>query len=241
MTPAWYPDPWGIAPLRWWDGAAWTGHVSGAPSIVDPMASLDLDKERDAGRQVRWAAWMIAAGHLLTVVSFAVMALGLAEVIRFAVENPSSDEVPPGSGVIVGAFVGSALASPLGLLGLVLLLIWLHRAVGNGISLGFPAPREPAMAVVSWFIPVVNFWWPYESLRECVDPHDTATRALIKRWWVVYLGAGFGFLVTPLAVLWTPLIAVVGAGAVGLVIYEARLLQQVVESVLASHSATANR
>jgi hypothetical protein len=26
---AWYPDPWGQAPLRWWDGQAWTDHVSG--------------------------------------------------------------------------------------------------------------------------------------------------------------------------------------------------------------------
>lgn len=25
---AWYPDPWGQARLRWWDGEAWTGHTS---------------------------------------------------------------------------------------------------------------------------------------------------------------------------------------------------------------------
>jgi hypothetical protein len=23
--PAWYPDPWGAASRRWWDGHAWTG------------------------------------------------------------------------------------------------------------------------------------------------------------------------------------------------------------------------
>ncbi len=27
-TAAWYPDPWGRARLRWWDGAEWTGYVS---------------------------------------------------------------------------------------------------------------------------------------------------------------------------------------------------------------------
>jgi uncharacterized protein DUF2510 len=25
---AWYPDPWGQAHLRWWDGQTWTGHTS---------------------------------------------------------------------------------------------------------------------------------------------------------------------------------------------------------------------
>lgn len=29
QPPGWYPDPYGHAPLRWWDGQAWTGHVQG--------------------------------------------------------------------------------------------------------------------------------------------------------------------------------------------------------------------
>lgn len=26
--PGWYPDPWALAPARWWDGRAWTGFVT---------------------------------------------------------------------------------------------------------------------------------------------------------------------------------------------------------------------
>jgi RsiW-degrading membrane proteinase PrsW (M82 family) len=29
-APGWYQDPWAVAPWRWFDGRAWTGHVHGA-------------------------------------------------------------------------------------------------------------------------------------------------------------------------------------------------------------------
>jgi hypothetical protein len=29
---AWYPDPWGEAPFRWWDGEGWTAWVTGPPA-----------------------------------------------------------------------------------------------------------------------------------------------------------------------------------------------------------------
>ena len=31
IAAGWYADPWEHAPMRWWDGAAWTGNVSSAP------------------------------------------------------------------------------------------------------------------------------------------------------------------------------------------------------------------
>jgi hypothetical protein len=31
-APGWYPDPWGLSPARWWDGATWTGYVAIAPA-----------------------------------------------------------------------------------------------------------------------------------------------------------------------------------------------------------------
>jgi hypothetical protein len=31
-APGWYPDPWAVAPLRWWDGAAWSWQTT-APGV----------------------------------------------------------------------------------------------------------------------------------------------------------------------------------------------------------------
>lgn len=201
---------------------------------------LDLAKERDTARQAQKAAWLIAVGQLLAIAVFAVMADGIVKMVRFSIENPSSEEVPPGLGQLMTASVGSALLSPLTLTGMILVLIWFHRAVTNGIALGIRPPREPAVAVASWFIPIVNFWWPYESLRDCVRADDTATRACIKRWWLVYLAMGFGGLVaSPLIVAWLPLGLLVGAGAVAAAVYEARLLHEVVARVLTSHTKLA--
>lgn len=32
QQPGWYPDPWGQAGQRWWDGQQWSSNVSGAPA-----------------------------------------------------------------------------------------------------------------------------------------------------------------------------------------------------------------
>lgn len=33
---AWYADPWGQAPMRWWDGRGWTDWVTGPPGPQGP-------------------------------------------------------------------------------------------------------------------------------------------------------------------------------------------------------------
>ena len=206
-----------------------------------PATQLDLAKERDSGRQARWAVWLIGAGRLLGGVLFAVMADGFVRMVRFGIENPSSDEVPPGMAQLMVASMGSAVASPLSLVGMAFLLIWFHRAVANGVALGHKPPREPVLAVASWFIPIVNFWWPYESLRECVSEHDAATRALIKRWWIVYLATAFGLLFrSPVVAVWLPLSIPVATVGVALVVYEVSLARRVVSAILADHSAIRN-
>lgn len=80
QTPAaaaagWLQDPWGMAPLRYWDGAQWTAHVHG--NLISPTAAPDpsLKYLLPVGR----SGWAIAAGYLglmALLPIFAPLALG---------------------------------------------------------------------------------------------------------------------------------------------------------------------
>jgi len=65
VPPGWYPDPGQTAALRWWDGAAWTEHLSptwqppGAWS-GPPTPNHDLDYILPVNRD----GFAIAAGYL---------------------------------------------------------------------------------------------------------------------------------------------------------------------------------
>ena len=38
--PGWFPDPWGVAQYRWWDGASWTGHIGPLATTQGPSGRL---------------------------------------------------------------------------------------------------------------------------------------------------------------------------------------------------------
>ena len=58
VPPGWYPDPWGQAPARWFDGAQWTAHIS-------PTA------HRVAGAGEDPTGWVIAA-HLTALFTWVI-------------------------------------------------------------------------------------------------------------------------------------------------------------------------
>jgi hypothetical protein len=47
--------------------------------------------------------------------------------------------------------------------------------------------------VGSWFVPVINYWFPYQAVRDCLPPDDPH-RPLILQWWLALaLGGSLGF------------------------------------------------
>jgi hypothetical protein len=64
----------------------------------------------------------------------------------------------------------------------VLLLMWQFRAAETARMLNLPARRSPALGVGSWFIPVVNLWFPYQAIRDCLPPDDPGRRTVVRMW-----------------------------------------------------------
>jgi hypothetical protein len=67
-------------------------------------------------------------------------------------------------------------------------ITWLYRASKNMYLLAAEAPENgPANAIVAWFVPCANFYWPYLVVGEIdrkSDPTSTGrTSGLVGAWW----------------------------------------------------------
>ena len=51
QAPGWYPDPWGQAPFRWWDGSQWTQQTQ-ATQQQPAFAGAPQEKKRSTGKTI---------------------------------------------------------------------------------------------------------------------------------------------------------------------------------------------
>jgi hypothetical protein len=222
--------------VRWFDGASWTHHLAsaGAPQ-VDPGAMVAATDATGV-----WLRRLLFVLPVAQVLSFALIFGGLRRTfheIATSIDSGSSTPVTPVRGGWSGLGQLLGLASTAAL---VLRMVWMYRATAAARALGLVTRREPGLACAGWLIPIVNFWWPYQSMLDLFPP-DRRPRARILRWWLVFL---LGSLATTTALVVTMVIAgwtdgsavpSVVAGAIALGVYalwaslEAALVAQVGE------------
>ena len=224
--PGWHPDPWRLAALRWWDGNSWTGDVSG-PSVAKPV---DVVAERALARWV----------HPLLLVGGGVQAVGMfanAAQAKWIVEH--WDQLTTAGGNAPTAPSGSAFAGlvfPISIAVSVLFLLWFYRAASTGWASGLPARRSPMLSTLSFIIPVLNLWWPYQAAMDMVPAGDER-RVVIQRWWALWLFATLcGLLIYPAQAIFDATAArvVAGVGAAAMV-GAAFAARAVVQYVTATH------
>ena len=191
--PGWFPDPWGHAPLRYWDGGQWTGYTSAAA----PAVPYRGDPARHRSREVRLRGWAQAgaAGWALTAVVQMLISSSEVRSFRNQVQAIRNAGVT-GERVtfhLPFAWSGSAL----GLLGLavaVAFLCWQYSAASVARDLGYPARVSPGLGVGGWFIPIGSLWLPYQALVDCLPPaHPARGRCLYS--WLAFMGYSVTYMV----------------------------------------------
>jgi hypothetical protein len=156
--------------------------------------------------------------------------------LRLQMDNPSSHPVTtvPSEGGL------STLLALCGLAALVVLCVWQFRAATAARAMRQPAKRSPGWGVAFWFIPIVNFWMPYQAIRDCLAPTDP-NRAHVLRYWLFTLGVEIGGILTFIAIIIstpTGVVLAILTGVSGLGVLATA--PRVVLSIAAAHRAAVN-
>jgi hypothetical protein len=247
--PGWYPDPWGFAPTRWWDGYRWTEHTtlpgaSGFPPAgggfgYQPALLKALhQRESELWKWARFAllAWAIVA--LLEAALAIVLAGSLRNEIHTIIHDVNTNQPGPTNFNSFG-FGWSGAFNVLYLVNLVLaigFLMWQLKAATVARDLGYASTLSPGWGIVMWFIPIANLFMPVIVLRDLLPRnHPLRPRAIPA--WVCYVATGIldasiivvGYFSLAAAVI--PLLL-----AVGCVVTATRLGLQLLEAVRDEHA-----
>lgn len=241
MEPGWYPDPFANG-LRWWDGQTWTAHSTSAAAgfyQLDPRK--DLGDERLAGRR---AAVAVVVAALVGAVNNLVSAFTLGDYFRTSFHaarngHGAISDVSMPTGLVASEFLGIGA-----LVAQIFVMIWLYRAAKFARNAGLPARRDPIWAALGFFIPVVNFWFPYQVAADSFQFTDP-NRRLAGWWWTWYLTSTIAVFVMLVASAFSTatgvIIALIGACTCALsAVYARRLIAAVGaahEQLLASFSS----
>ena len=150
-------------------------------------------------------------GMLAVTVLLAITAWSEGAWIRSVVAQVQSQLNAGATNVTINRPAGLTIVTSLVLLLeiaiFVVLLNWQYSAAKTARLLDLPATHSAGLGVGSWFIPVVNLWFPYQALRDCLPAGDPE-RSVVGRMWVCYLGAvvtggvalGLSYARTPIAI-----------------------------------------
>ena len=198
--PGWYPDPWQPGGWRYHDGNEWTSWTGPPPLPYGGFASsrttaADVESEsrmRPVGQlaMVAWAA-AFAAGGISGAIALRDLFDPLIDLFR--ISNPSDAQIEAAVEEIQdnqAEYWWLNLVSFVPLLCLAGLAVWSNKVASIARGLGYPARRSPGWAAGGWFVPVVNLWFPYQSIVDSVSPTNPR-RGRVLRWWLAYTVGGF--------------------------------------------------
>lgn len=217
--PGWYPDPAGGPGQRWWDGYAWTDTVF-PPVAAPPPPPTPSPSGRSWTQGAPDASGLVHEElRISSLGRFAIAFPGVAALVNLAgwVADASQwrtfgHQFRESLQVASGSRAVPAVPNSLGAVSSLLVLftigavviecIWQFRAASAARALLLPAKRTPGWGVAFWFIPIVNFWMPYQAIRDCLDPADP-NRAIVLRYWLFVVGLWIGDTLTVIGLMFS--------------------------------------
>jgi hypothetical protein len=76
------------------------------------------------------------------------------------------------------------------LLSAIAFLLWFHQAYTNTAALGHQGKYSMASAAWSWFVPIFNFFRPYQIARDMTEDAGRGLGWLLPAWWAAWIGQG---------------------------------------------------
>jgi hypothetical protein len=223
--------------MRWWDGARWTEHVAGwgQPAHTAPLPTGSGLRAAADGMPAEYhlARWLRPL-LLVWPLALAASSVSLASSVHQILDEHATSSTASGWDYVGN--VGSVLSITL----LVVRILWLVRAGDVARRLSLPARRQPIASAIGWIIPILNFWWPYQGVRDLFPPSERPGGRL-GWWWGCNVAAPIALIAGAAAATFVPVgVAVVLVG-VALIpsIVAAALERTLVADVLAIHERLA--
>ena len=180
----WYQDPNGARAWRYWDGSSWTDHVAPwAPEVVAASPEERLAEER---RWARYAKWAFVA---LVPFQIAAQVLGALQFDHVYDGTFLTEQAPRRPSLLEPLSIGlpQVLCSFAVLAFTLVLAYWTMQAARAAQAQGVTIRRSPGWAMAGWFIPILNLWWPPQSIRSFAK--DRQQLRHVVGWWICFIVA----------------------------------------------------
>jgi hypothetical protein len=196
-------------------------------------------------RKLPWAKvaiWVLAAQPL--VLGLVVLLVWhdashwFSEVRTTLNETPSgvTPVLPKVPGALNAALALYVVFSAFTLGWTIVLMVFLYSAATHARNLGLPARLTPIWAVLGWIVPVVNLWFPYWVLRDCLPSRSGESGDLALRYWLFYVFSFVIFFVVIIGRAINPLLgAILLAVSVGYAFLEGHTGSRALERINKSH------
>jgi len=218
------PGPGSGAPPGGQPQPAW-GPPPGAPygyGYGQPVLAPDIPGAEQNGRRAALAIWVGLVMYVAQIAASLIVIPTVRDMFQQVLDDieagrTTTTAATPGADdpAYLVANLVSNLGSVVQLVVGVLVLMWVHKALTNAKALGFPLSHTPGWGVAGFIVPIINLWFPFQSMRD-LFPEGNPHRRTAGVWFATWLGAQLtavamtlvGFVSTPAA--WAMAVVVAG-------------------------------